>query len=110
MAWSVVLAEEGNGENQNIEKETQNVIKSAPSNSIGDAKLELHLSEDSQEGFEEDIHTSLTTQQAKKTKCIQNSSSEYDTNTPDRKSPKHSLVSSLQRKRTRTSLDYLSDD
>ena len=72
--------------------------------------MELHLSEDSQEGFEEDIHSSITAQQAKKRKCIQNSSSEYDTNTPDRRRPKHSLVSSLHRKHTRTSLDYLSDD
>ena len=59
------------------------------------------------------IDSSVKEQQANKRKRLLNSSSESDTNTPDRRRPKKSLVSSLQRKHTRTnflsSLDDLSD-
>ena len=104
-----INAEEGNSENRNIETETQNAT---PSNSE-DANFDLHWSEGSEEGFEEDIHSSMKEQQAHKRKRLLNSSSESDENTPDRRRPKKSLVSSLQRKHTRTnflsSLEDLSD-
>ena len=107
---SNINAEEGNSETRNFETETQNA--SVPSYSE-DANFDLHWSEGSEEGFEEDIHSSMKEQQANKRKRLLNSSSESDENTPDRRRPKKSLVSSLQRKHNRTnflsSLDDLSD-